>query len=62
MANSLLTGVSGLVTHQRMLDVIGNNLANLNTTAYKSQRLCLQISSIKHCGTPRVPAAPTSVV
>ena len=38
MANALLTGVSGLIAHQRMLDVIGNNLANLNTTAYKSQR------------------------
>lgn len=38
MPNSLLTGVSGLVAHQRMLDVVGNNLANINTTAYKVQR------------------------
>lgn len=38
MANALITGVSGLVAHQRMLEVIGNNLANLNTSAYKSQR------------------------
>lgn len=36
MANSLLTGVSGLVAHQRMLDVVSNNLANLNTTAFKA--------------------------
>ncbi|MCA9186633.1 MAG: flagellar hook protein FlgE [Pirellulaceae bacterium] len=39
MANSLLTGVSGLVTHQQMLSVVGNNLANLNTTAFKGHRI-----------------------
>ncbi len=39
MASSLRTGVSGLVAHQQMLDIIGNNLANLNTTAYKAQRV-----------------------
>ncbi len=38
MANSLLTGISGLRGHQKMLEVIGNNLANLNTTAFKSSR------------------------
>lgn len=38
MANSLLTGFSGLASHQRMIEVVGNNLANLNTTGYKSQR------------------------
>ena len=38
MANSLLTGISGLRGHQKMLEVIGNNLANVNTTAYKTSR------------------------
>ena len=38
MANSLLTGISGLRGHQKMLEVVGNNLANLNTTAYKTSR------------------------
>ncbi|MFO0976841.1 MAG: flagellar hook-basal body complex protein [Planctomycetaceae bacterium] len=38
MANSLLTGISGLRGHQKMLEVVGNNLANLNTTAFKSSR------------------------
>jgi len=38
MANALLTAVSGLFAHRRMLDVVGNNLANSNTTGYKSQR------------------------
>lgn len=39
MPNSLNTGVSGLLAHQRQLDMVANNLANLNTTAYKTQRI-----------------------
>jgi flagellar hook protein FlgE len=38
MANTLLIGFSGLATHQRMIEVVGNNLANINTTGFKSQR------------------------
>lgn len=38
MANSLLTGISGLRGHQKMLEVIGNNLANVNTPGFKSAR------------------------
>lgn len=34
---SLFSGVAGLRTHQTKMDVIGNNIANVNTTAYKSQ-------------------------
>lgn len=37
MMRSLWSGVSGLTTHQMEMDVIGNNIANVNTTAYKSQ-------------------------
>ena len=39
MANALTSGVSGLNAHQRMLDVIGNNLANVNTVGFKSRRV-----------------------
>ena len=39
MSNALLSGVSGLQAHQEMLDVAGNNLANLNSTAFKSSRV-----------------------
>ena len=35
--SALNTGVSGLRAHQQQLDVVANNLANLNTTAFKSQ-------------------------
>lgn len=38
MSRSLFSGVSGLRTHQQSLDVVANNLANMNTTAFKSQR------------------------
>lgn len=37
MLRSLWSGVSGLRTYQLEMDVIGNNIANVNTTAYKSQ-------------------------
>ena len=36
---ALYTGLSGLTVNARNLDVIGNNIANANTTAYKSSRL-----------------------
>ena len=39
MLKSLYSGVSGLQTHQKKMDVIGNNIANVNTTAYKSQNM-----------------------
>jgi flagellar hook protein FlgE len=37
MSSSLLAGVSGLQASQEMLNVVGNNLANLNTTGFKAQ-------------------------
>ena len=37
--NALFTGLSGLLSNQRRLDVIGNNIANVNTTAFKSSRM-----------------------
>lgn len=36
MMRSLYSGVAGLKTHQTRMDVIGNNIANVNTVAYKS--------------------------
>ena len=35
---SLFSGVSGLKAHQTGMDVIGNNIANVNTTGFKSSR------------------------
>ncbi|MFO0828872.1 MAG: flagellar hook-basal body complex protein [Phycisphaerales bacterium] len=36
---AFFTGLSGLTANARRLDVIGNNIANVNTTAFKSNRL-----------------------
>lgn len=36
MLRSLYSGISGLRSHQTMLDVTGNNIANVNTTAFKA--------------------------
>lgn len=39
MTQSLFTGASGLRAFQQQLDVVANNLANLNTTSFKSQNV-----------------------
>ncbi len=39
MMRSLFAGVAGLKTHQIKMDVIGNNIANVNTVGYKSQSI-----------------------
>jgi flagellar basal-body rod protein FlgG len=38
MIRSLTTAATGMVVQQRNLDVIANNLANINTTAFKANR------------------------
>ncbi len=38
MIRSLWSGVAGLKTHQMKMDVIGNNVANVNTTSYKAEQ------------------------
>lgn len=39
MLRSLFSGVSGLKTHQTKMDVIGNNIANVNTYGFKGSRV-----------------------
>lgn len=39
MLRSMYAGVSGLRNHQTRLDVIGNNIANVNTIGFKSSRV-----------------------
>lgn len=38
MNRAMFSGVAGLKTHQIKMDVIGNNIANVNTYGYKAQR------------------------
>lgn len=42
MMRSMFSGVSGLRAHQTKMDVIGNNVANVNTVGFKSGRVTFQ--------------------
>ncbi|WP_411346113.1 flagellar basal body rod protein FlgG [Paenibacillus sp. WLX1005] len=42
MLRSMYSGVSGMKGFQTKLDVIGNNIANVNTTGFKSSRVMFQ--------------------
>lgn len=42
MLRSMFAGVSGLRSHQTMMDVTGNNIANINTNGFKASRVTFQ--------------------
>jgi len=42
MMRSLWAGVSGLTNHQTRMDVLGNNIANVNTNGFKKGRVTFQ--------------------
>jgi flagellar hook protein FlgE len=42
MLRSLFSGISGLRSHQTMMDVVANNIANVNTTGYKSSNVIFE--------------------
>lgn len=42
MMRSLFSGISGLRAHQQLMDVTGNNIANVNTTGFKSGQLVFE--------------------
>lgn len=42
MLRSLFAGVSGMRSHQGMMDVVGNNIANVNTTGFKGSTVTFQ--------------------
>lgn len=42
MLRSMYAGISGMKANQTKLDVIGNNIANVGTTAYKGSRVTFQ--------------------
>lgn len=44
MIRSMFAGVAGLRTHQQKMDVIGNNIANVNTNGFKSGRVTFKES------------------
>jgi flagellar hook protein FlgE len=42
MGTAIFTGVTGLLAHQRKIDVVASNIANVNTTAYRASRALFQ--------------------
>jgi flagellar hook protein FlgE len=42
MMRSMFSGISGLRSHQTMMDVVGNNISNVNTAGYKSSVVTFQ--------------------
>ncbi|MCC6321605.1 MAG: flagellar hook-basal body complex protein [Phycisphaerales bacterium] len=56
---ALFTGLSGLTANARSLDVIGNNIANSNTTAFKSNRLLFASQFSRNFSIGTVPSTNT---
>lgn len=56
MMRSMFSGVSGLKAHQAKMDVIGNNIANVNTVGFKGQTVTFQevfSQTIRGAGAPQ---------
>jgi flagellar hook protein FlgE len=55
MMSSLFAGVSGLRNHQVRMNVVGDNIANVNTIGYKTGRVIFQealVQNLKGAGRP----------
>ena len=57
MVKSLFTGVTGLKSHQQRMDMIGNNIANVNTAGYKTD---VMVFADVYYQSKRNPSAPTA--
>ncbi len=65
MMASLFSGVSGLKNHQVRMNVIGNNIANINTIGYKASRVNFQealVQTFKGAGRPSAVQGGTNPV
>ncbi len=59
MIRSMFSAVSGLKGHQTMLDVIGNNIANVNTSGFKASRVLFSDMYYQTLSTASAPTAAT---
>lgn len=65
LSASLFAGVSGLRNHQIRMDVIGNNIANVNTIGFKASRVNFQealVQSLKGAGRPSAVSGGTNPI
>ena len=62
MLRSLYSGVSGMKVHQSKMDVIGNNIANVNTVGFKSSQVTFRMyytrHPLRHPARMRIPDVP----
>ena len=59
LTTSLYTGLTGLAANSQSIDVTGNNIANVNTNAFKSSRINFETAI---ANTPRSGSAPNGVI
>ncbi len=59
MVKSLFTGVTGLKSHQQRMDMIGNNIANVNTVGFKTDVMTF---ADVYYQSKRNPSAPTATL
>ena len=57
MLRSLFSGITGLRAHQQMMDVTGNNIANVNSSGYKSQTAVFESVISQAVKAPGAPVA-----
>ena len=57
--SALLTGLSGLSTNARSIDVIGNNISNVNTVGFKSNRMLFETTFNRNLSFGTQPGAST---
>ena len=65
MMASLFSGVSGLKNHQVKMNVIGNNIANINTIGFKTSRVNFQealVQTFKGAGRPSAISGGTNPI
>lgn len=65
MMASLFAGVSGLKNHQTRMNVIGNNIANINTVGFKGSRVNFQealVQTLRGAGRPSSVAGGTNPI
>ena len=57
MLRSMFSGITGLRAHQQMMDVVGNNIANVNTAGYKAQNAVFETVISQAVRSPAAPVA-----
>jgi len=62
VTRALYSSISGLISHQAMLDVIGDNIANINTPGYKDGRVLFRTQFAQVMATGSAPSGTSGGV